>query len=405
MPELTSYLKGILKNVGILNRLNSLAKCYVQERRARTSQYYYGRHARQPLIKQQLSTDIGILLDRKLIDRLGKREIGLVGKLHLFVAFSLTNWESIIPLSLEPYGKVTVFEWSRYGYEDKQSDWLERRDMMNQEMLTAFLTANEDQKIDAVIGYLSGHNTSAETLNKMAATGAVIFNFCWDDKLNFPGKLLGGRYTSPASIANSVDLNLTNAPDSIIKYAAHGGLAMFWPEAAHPGVHRPYEQDFEFDVSFVGASYGWRPRFMANLKKLGINVECFGNGWPNGPLSQEEMIRVYSKSRINLGFAGVGFSRNLMCLKGRDFEIPMSGGLYLTQNNPELSLVYKVGEEILTYKNEDDCATLIKMVLKNPAWAESMRIFGRERTLRDHTYEARWKEIFELSKQAMRNPD
>ena len=132
MPELTSYLKGILKNVGILNRLNSLAKCYVQERRARTSQYYYGRHARQPLIKQQLSTDIGILLDRKLIDRLGKREIGLVGKLHLFVAFSLTNWESIIPLSLEPYGKVTVFEWSRYGYEDKQSDWLERRDMMNQ---------------------------------------------------------------------------------------------------------------------------------------------------------------------------------------------------------------------------------------------------------------------------------
>lgn len=397
MPKLTSYLKGILKNVGILNRLNSLTKCYVQERRARISQCHYDRLAGQPLIKQQLSTDIGIFLNRKLMDRLGKREIGLVGKLHLFVAFSLTNWESIIPLSLEPYGKVTVFEWSRYGYEDKQSDWLERRDMMNQEMLTAFLIANEDQKIDAVIGYLSGHNTSAETLNKMAATGAVIFNFCWDDKLNFPGKLLGGRYTSPASIASSVDLNLTNAPDSIIRYAVHGGLAMFWPEAAHPTVHRPYEQDFEFDVSFVGASYGWRPQFMANLKKLGINVECFGNGWPNGPLSQEEMIRVYSKSRINLGFAGVGFSRNLMCLKGRDFEIPMSGGLYLTQNNPELSLVYKVGEEILTYKNEDDCATVIKMVLRNPEWAESVRSSGMARALQDHSYEARWNQVFRLA--------
>lgn len=69
----------------------------------------------------------------------------------------------------------------------------------------------------------------------------------------------------------------------------------------------------------------------------------------------------------------------------------------MTQNNPELSLVYKVGEEILTYKNEDDCATVIKMVLMNPEWAKSVRSSGMARALQEHSYEARWNQVFRLA--------
>ena len=65
----------------------------------------------------------------------------------------------------------------------------------------------------------------------MAQAGAVIFNFSLDDKLHFPGQILGGRFTNTAALAHVVDLNLTNSPDSIIKYMVHGGLATFWPEA------------------------------------------------------------------------------------------------------------------------------------------------------------------------------
>ena len=42
-------------------------------------------------------------------------------------------------------------------------------------------------------------------------------------------------------------------------------------------------------------------------------------------MSNEEMVKLYSCSRINLGFAGVGHSKKLMCREGRDFEVPMSG--------------------------------------------------------------------------------
>ena len=146
-----------------------------------------------------------------------------------------------------------------------------------------------------------------------------------------------------------------------------------------------------------GGRYGWRPKLIEILRKSGISVTCYGDGWENPSLLEKEMIEIYSKSRINLGFSGVGYSSRLMCLKGRDFEVPMSGGLYLTQNNPELSLVYDVGAEILTYDNAKDCINKIKWVLNNPVIAKKIRENGRVAALERHTWKGRFKDIFQLS--------
>jgi len=224
----------------------------------------------------------------------------------------------------------------------------------------------------------------------------LVLNFSWDDKLHFRGRMYGDRWTGPAALSSVVDINLTNSPGSIMKYTIEGGLAMFWPEAACPNIHKPYNLPFKYDVSFVGKRYGYRPKFITNLRKAGINVTCFGNGWGNGSLSNEEMIKVYSRSRINLGFASVGYSKNLMCLKGRDFEIPMSGGLYLTQDNPELSFVYKIGKEVITYRDEIDCVKKIRWLLDNPKEAEKIRKAGRKRALKEHSWERRFENIFSI---------
>ena len=324
--------------------------------------------------------------------RKSKKEI-----LHIFLAFCRQSWEAILPISLQPFGHVTEFEWRSRGFNDGAPDWLRRRAAMNQEMLAVFRSAHAKRPVDAVVGYLSGHNTAPEILTEMARSGAVIFNFCLDDKLNFPGRKLGGRYTSPAAIASAVDLNLTNAPSSIVKYAVHGGLAMFWPEAAEPGIHHPHQAPFEFDVSFVGARYGWRPVLVEHLRKSGIKVVCFGRGWENGALPRDEVVKLYSRSRVNLGFAGIGYSHRLMCLKARDFEVPMSGGLYLTQDNPELPLVFKVGEEVVTYRNPSQCAQKIRFLLEHPETCETIRKAGRARCRMDHTYEHRWSQVFRLT--------
>lgn len=247
--------------------------------------------------------------------------------------------------------------------------------------------------MDIVVGYVSGYTLAPDVLLRMAAAGAVVTNFCFDDKVHWPGTLRGGRYASTASVAHAVDLNLTSDPNGLLKYAVHGGIAMFHAEAADPELHRPLDVPFVHDVSFIGARYGWRPTLVEGLRRRSIDVACFGRGWENGSVSNDDMKLVYARSRINLGVGGVGYSRRLVCLKGRDFEVPMSGALYLTQHNPELALVYDVGREIVTYRDEADCARVIRELLADETRAAAIRTAGRARCLRDHTYTVRWNHV------------
>jgi spore maturation protein CgeB len=132
------------------------------------------------------------------------------------------------------------------------------------------------------------------------------------------------------------------------------------------------------------------------LKSHGIEVEAFGYGWPNGPLSTQEMVRMYSKSKINLGFGGVANLSETYCLKGRDFEIPMSGGLYLTEYHPELERWYRLGEEIVTYSGFDDLVTKIRYLLSHSDGADAIRQNGYDRALSEHTWEMRFEKVFGL---------
>jgi spore maturation protein CgeB len=380
-------MKAQLKKIKALAFINSKIKAALQEKHARDALNYYQRKAD----KKGLTVPNGNELKNALRQRLRLRGICPAGKakgnLHIFLAFSLSNWEFILPIALKQFGRVTSFEWVSLGYNISSKSKPEIRDNMNVEMLEKIKEAHSKQPIDALIGYFTDISISAQILKQVSDMGITIFNFSWDDKLHFRN----------SQIASAVDLNLTNAPSSCIKHTACGGLSMFWPEAAHSEVHRPFKIPFEHDVSFVGKNYGWRSIFIKKLRKMGVKVEAFGFGWENGPLSNEDMIELYSRSRINLGFAGVGHSKKLMCLKGRDFEVPMSGGLYLTQDNPELSLVYDVGREIVTYMNEKDCAEKIKWLLAHPDEADKIRKQGRARATRDHSWEKRFEDAFKMT--------
>ncbi|MDG6026554.1 MAG: glycosyltransferase family 1 protein [Candidatus Brocadia sp.] len=60
-------------------------------------------------------------------------------------------------------------------------------------------------------------------------------------------------------------------------------------------------------------------------------------------------------------------------------------------------MVYEVGKEIVPYKNKVDCAKKIKWLLASPKEATKIREAGRKRTLRDHTREKRFEEVFRLA--------
>jgi spore maturation protein CgeB len=105
---------------------------------------------------------------------------------------------------------------------------------------------------------------------------------------------------------------------------------------------------------------------------------------------------MYSKSKINLGFGGVVGHKDTYCLKGRDFEITMSGGLYLTEYNRELEQFYNLGTDIVTYTGFEDLVSKVQDLLSNPEKAEAIRKNGYQRARREHTWEMRFDRIFRL---------
>jgi spore maturation protein CgeB len=393
----TLNLKQQVKGIGAVARLNEAIKAFLQEYRSSLTLANYKKQADVLELKQLGEAELREALRKRLAWRPHPRWPKVPGEIHIFMPFCVYNWEQVLPKALSAFGVVTAYDWRARGYDESSPRWLEERDGMNRDMLEAFRTASSRCPVDAVVGYLSGHNTDPAILRAMASEGAAIFNFCWDDVLAFPGRMFGGRYTSPAALAADVDLNLSNVPESVIKYRVHGGLAAFLPEGADPETNKPYDVPFEYDVSFVGARYGWRPRFMQALEKLGFHVECFGQDWPKGLLPFDEMAKIYSRSRINLGFSGIGHSKRLCCLKGRDFEVPMSGGLYLTQDHLDLHNVYEVGKEIVTYTTAKDCAEKIRWLLDRPDQAQAIRQAGRERCLRDYSYKVLWSRLFRMA--------
>ena len=108
------------------------------------------------------------------------------------------------------------------------------------------------------------------------------------------------------------------------------------------------------------------------------------------------MVEIYNRSRINLGFSGIGYSMKEMCLKGRDFEVPMTGALYLTSEQPDVHRVYKVGEEVVTYRGKSDCLAKIRYLLDHEDESTSIRVAARQRCLRDHTWVRRFNDLLKL---------
>lgn len=201
--------------------------------------------------------------------------------------------------------------------------------------------------------------------------------------------------------------------------------------AANTAVYRPQEKRIsEQDrpaVSFVG---GWtkpRARIIAWLAQAGIPVATYGGGWLGGRVSDQEMIRLFGESRINLGLnPAPGFwnanslgriffrrsrerivpdmhflrnfrvlmRRNIPQIKARHFEIPACGGFILTAMADDLGTFYEIGKEMVVYKDMDDCAKKIRYYLAHSEAREAIALAGYERTLRDHTYRKRFEDIF-----------
>ncbi|MDQ5984324.1 MAG: hypothetical protein CSYNP_00017 [Syntrophus sp. SKADARSKE-3] len=319
------------------------------------------------------------------------------GQLNILAVYHHYNWEdTALKPALERFGSVHHYDWMT-SFRKGLTQWnRSMREDMNKDLLKKAGEIATSKGIDVIFAYLSGEQVSPDTMRSLQSFGAPLINLALNDKENFIGKIRSGQAMGARDICRFFTLNWTSTEDAVKKYCVEGAMPIYMPEGANPDIHRPLPLEKTIDVSFIGQRYGNREETIIKLQKAGIKVEAFGAGWPNGPLSTTAMVDMYSKSRINLGFGGVIGHSGAFCLKGRDFEVPMSGGLYLTEYHPELEKVYNIGKEIVTYRNFDDLLTAISNLLNDPDKADEIRRRGFERARRDHTWEMRFEKIFRI---------
>lgn len=293
-------------------------------------------------------------------------------------------------------------------------------------MNDALLRAVADFKPALCIFVLFTDEIASGTIEKISRTGGVTtLNWFGDDHWRF---LPFSRHFAP-----SFHWVVTTDSAAVAKYRALGCRQVVksqWGYNHHLVARRDAMK--ELDVTFVGQVHSRRREIVGQLRRAGIDIRCWGRGWENGRLGQEEMIAMYRRSRINLNFTEssvvAGWKPVVKCLlnrraddtlhlnrpgrmfdharslvtargpqiKGRNFEIPGAGGFLLTSHADNLDEYFAPGREIAIFSSVDDLISQIRHYLAHPDERERIRAAGHARALRDHTYERRFLDIFNV---------
>jgi spore maturation protein CgeB len=214
--------------------------------------------------------------------------------------------------------------------------------------------------------------------------------------------------------ARHFDFFTTPDFDGERRYAAKGlSNVIHFPFGCNE--HQYFRQNLpmRYDVSFVGGWHPYREWLIECLRKNGISVHPFGYRWPAGKLSQDEMIRVFNQSRINLNMSNsASWDARYLCssprallnrirspksveqLKARFFEINGCGAFQLTYYVEGLERYYDIGKELAIYVDVDDLLVKVQRYLADEQARASIADAGYQRTLSEHTFGRRFEHVF-----------
>lgn len=337
---------------------------------------------------------------------------------------------------------VTLFP-AEEGQRAMQRNDRSARAVFSQKLLDTFRKKHARQPFDLFFAYLMDGMVEPGAIDEIRKTGVPTCNFSCNNVHQF---------CLVDALSPHFDFNLHSERYAREKFMSIGANSIWWPMASNPKYFKPYDLPRTIAVSFVGANYALRARYIAHLLENGVDVHAYGPGWrgasrtrwrsvtrrykrlfrallaispeaqarasamladydfrcnlsarfPNNlhpPVSDDEMIALYSRSHISLGFLEVYDQHDpsrvvTQHLHLREFEAPMCGALYCTGYMDELEEFFEPDKEVLVYRNQHELLDKVRYYLAHPGEAERVRQAGRARALRDHTYHHRFETLF-----------
>jgi spore maturation protein CgeB len=362
----------------------------------------------------------------------------------IFYAVPRSAWVDLnLRRSLEDMGHELVrFDFPGWP-DDADPAWRDHgKPRTNERLLDAYTRAGH---VDLFFGYFYSSVVYPETVDAIRRTGVPTVNFSCNNVHQFD---------LVRDIAPHFDVCIVPERAALPDFLSVGAKALRIQLAANPRIYHPYPEPRRYDVTFVGQRYADRAEFLDVLHAGGVDVHAWGAGWApskrvdvahakaalaliederldgvrrmlrarlargadaehsrtadarangaksyGGPrLLQRDLIRTFSQSRLSLGFATAGDShrseKRLTHLRLREFEAPMSGALYLTEEQPELAEYFEPGKEVLTYSDRFDLLDKARFYLAHQETAERVRRAGWLRAQSEHTWQHRFTELF-----------
>lgn len=257
----------------------------------------------------------------------------------------------------------------------------------------------EEDRPDIIFCVLMGYEIWLETFDLIrSGSNAAIINWATDDSWKYEQF---SHFLAPMFDAYATTYT------SAIKKAAVDGYDNFmltqWAANSIVMAEPLPAEECRYDVTFVGSAYGNRKQWIAELKKRGIEVTCFGYGWPGGSVDSEEIPRIMRSSKICLNLADSGlvlkgaFPARSRQIKARVFEVPGAGGLLMTEPADHLKDYYCLEDEVVLFDSIDELVEKITYLLANPDERDTIAKVGFHRTQQEHTYEKRFRILLEYA--------
>ena len=227
-------------------------------------------------------------------------------------------------------------------------------------------------------------------------------------------KLLVGQIACPLppdSFLKPYDLILTSFPHFVSKLNFQGKNCEYFKIGFDKRIlDKLPTQEKDINFSFVGGISKHHNLAFDTLEYLSSesDIQIYGYGSNNLPLSSHirkkhngekwglEMFKVLAKTKIS-------FNRHINIAENnannmRLYEATGMGSLLLTDQKDNLKDLFKIDKEIVTYSCKEEALEKYNYLVNNPIKTSEIAAAGQARTLKDHTYENRMKELLLILK-------
>ncbi len=228
-------------------------------------------------------------------------------------------------------------------------------------------------------------------------------------KLKRDVKLVAGQIACPLppdAFLTGYDLILTSFPHFVERLRAKGVTSEYFRIGFDTRVlEKLGKVPKDIDASFVGGISRHHQKAIPLLEHLARQtpIQFFGYGAPSlkadspirprhhGEVWGMDMYRALARSRVTVNRhidVAENYANNM-----RLYEATGVGTLLITDRKDNLDKLFKVGKEIVCYSSREEAADLINYYLAHSEEAEQIARAGQARTLSEHTYGHRMKEL------------